>query len=133
MASPALRDRRILVVEDEFLIAMNLSNDLEAAGSVVLGPVPSVDKAIKKIESEPNIDAAVVDVNLGGVLAYAVADMLLARKIPFVFTSGYEDDILRARYPQIKNCLKPYLFLNMEQALTSAISAADRRSQGVPA
>jgi CheY-like chemotaxis protein len=133
MASPALRDCRILVVEDEFLIAMNLSDDLEAAGSVVLGPVPSVDKAIKKIESEPNIDAAVVDVNLGGVLAYAVADMLLARKIPFVFTSGYEDDILRARYPQIKNCLKPYLFLNMEQALTSAISAADRRSQGVPA
>jgi CheY-like chemotaxis protein len=133
MASPALRDRRILVVEDEFLIAMNLSNDLEAAGSVVLGPVPSVDKAIKKIESEPNIDAAVVDVNLGGVLAYAVADMLLARKIPFVFTSGYEDDMLRARYPQIKNCLKPYLFLNMEQALTSAISAADPRSHGVPA
>jgi CheY-like chemotaxis protein len=92
MASPALRDCRILVVEDEFLIAMNLSHDLEAAGSVVLGPVPSVDKAIKKIESEPNIDAAVADVNLGGVLAYAVADMLLARKIPFVFTSGYEDD-----------------------------------------
>jgi CheY-like chemotaxis protein len=133
MASPALRDCRILVVEDEFLIAMNLSQDLEAAGSVVLGPVPSVDKAIKKIESEPKIDAAVVDVNLGGVLAYAVADMLLARKIPFVFTSGYEDDILRARYPQIRNCLKPYLFPNMEQALTSAISGADRRSHGVPA
>jgi CheY-like chemotaxis protein len=69
MASPALRDCRILVVEDEFLIAMNLSQDLEAAGSVVLGPVPSVDKAIKKIESEPKIDAAVVDINLGGVLA----------------------------------------------------------------
>jgi CheY-like chemotaxis protein len=133
MASPALRDCRILVVEDEFLIAMNLSDDLEAAGSVVLGPVPSVDKAIRKIESEPNIDAAVVDFNLGGVLAYAVADMLLARKIPFVFTSGYEDDMLRARYPQIKNCLKPYLFLNMEQALTTAILGVDRRSHSAPA
>ena len=74
-----------------------------------------------------------MDVNLGGALAYAVADTLLARKIPFVFTSGYEDDILRTRYPQIRNCLKPYLFLNMEQALSSAISGADRRSHGVPA
>ena len=132
MASPALRDCRILIVEDEFLIAMTLSDALEAAGSVVLGPVPSVDKAIKKIESEP-IDAAVVDVNLGGVLAYAVADMLLARKIPFVFTSGYEDDILRARYPQIRNCLKPYLFPNMEQALTTAILGAECGSHGIPA
>jgi len=89
MASSALRDRRILVVEDEYLIAMNLQDGLENAGSVVLGPVPSVEKALKKIESEPHIDAAVLDVNLGGALAYPVADLLAARKIPFVFTSGY--------------------------------------------
>ncbi len=91
MANSALRDRRILVVEDEYLIAMNLQDGLENVGSVVLGPVPSVEKAIKKIESEPHIDAAVLDVNLGGALAYPVADLLAARKIPFVFTSGYED------------------------------------------
>ena len=70
MASSALRDRRILVVEDEYLIAMSLQDGLESAGSIVVGPVPSVEKAIKKIESEPHIDAAVLDVNLGGVLAY---------------------------------------------------------------
>ena len=52
MASSALRDRRILVVEDEFLIAMSLQDALENAGSVVVGPVASVDKAIKTIESE---------------------------------------------------------------------------------
>ena len=50
MANSALRDRRILVVEDEYLIAMNLQDGLENVGSVVLGPVPSVEKAIKKIE-----------------------------------------------------------------------------------
>ena len=83
---------------------------------------PSVDKAIQTIDSEPHIDAAVVDVNLGGVLAYAVADTLIARKIPFVFTSGYEDHILRSRYAQVKNCPKPYLFQAMEQALVEAMS-----------
>ena len=122
MATSALRDRRILVVEDEYLIAMTLADALQNAGSIVVGPVPSVDGAIEKIESEPLIDAAVLDVNLGGALVYAVADMLLARKIPFVFTSGYEDDILRRRYPQIRNCHKPYLFPKMEEALTSAMS-----------
>ncbi|HKI14226.1 MAG TPA: response regulator [Roseiarcus sp.] len=124
MTSSALRDRRILIVEDEYLIALSLGDALEAAGSVVLGPVPSVDKAIEIIESEPQIDAAVVDVNLGGVLAYPVADTLLARNIPFIFTSGYEDKILRARYPQIRNCLKPYLFSKMEEALASAMSGS---------
>jgi CheY-like chemotaxis protein len=121
MASSPLHDRRILVVEDEYLIAMSLADALESAGSVVVGPVSSVEKAIQKIESE-FIDAAVVDVNLGGVLAYGVADMLIARKIPFVFTSGYEDIALRNRYAQVKNCPKPYLFQAMEEALIEAMS-----------
>ncbi len=122
MPSSPLRDRRILVVEDEYLIAMSLQDALENAGSVVVGPVSSVDKAIKAIESEPHIDAAVLDVNLGGALAYPVADMLIARKIPFVFTSGYEDNVLRSRYAQIKNCPKPYMFQAMEEALVEAMS-----------
>jgi CheY-like chemotaxis protein len=122
MTSSALRDRRILVVEDEYLIAMNLQDGLENVGSVVLGPVPSVEKAIKKIESEAHIDAAVLDVNLGGALAYSVADMLVARKIPFVFTSGYEDNVLRNRYAGVKNCPKPYLFQAIEEALVEAMS-----------
>jgi CheY-like chemotaxis protein len=122
MASSPLRDRRILIVEDEYLIAMSLQDVLENAGSVVVGPVPSVEKAIKTIELDPHIDAAVVDVNLGGVLAYPVADMLIARKIPFVFTSGYEDNVLRNRYAQVKNCPKPYLFRAMEEALVEAMS-----------
>ena len=109
MGSSPLRDRRILVVEDEYLIAMSLADALENAGSVVVGPAPSVDKAIQTINSEPRIDAAVVDVNLGGVLAYAVADLLIARKIPFVFTSGYEDNVLRDRYSQVKNYPRPFI------------------------
>ena len=122
MDHPGLRDRRILVVEDEYLVAMSLAEALQDAGSIVLGPVPSVDKAIETIELEPQIDGAVVDVNLGGLLAYPVADLLIARKIPFVFTSGYEDNLLRDRYSQVKNCAKPYLFTAMEDALVEAMS-----------
>jgi CheY-like chemotaxis protein len=123
MATSVLHNRRVLVVEDEYLIATTLQEWLENAGFVVVGPVPSVEKALKLIDSETVINAAVVDVNLGGVFAYAVADRLLARKIPFVFTSGYEDDVLRTRYPQIRNYHKPYLFSDMQQALTRAMSA----------
>jgi CheY-like chemotaxis protein len=122
MASSALRDRRILIVEDEVLIALSLQDALETAGSVVVGSVPSVDKAIQTIDLEPHIDAAVLDVNLGGALSYPVADKLIARKIPFVFTSGYEDDVLRTRYSQVKNCPKPYLFQAIEEALVQAMS-----------
>jgi CheY-like chemotaxis protein len=122
MASSLLRQRRILVVEDEYLIAMSLQDALENAGSIVLGPAPSVDKAIKTIDSEAHIDAAVVDVNLGGMLAYPVADMLIARRIPFIFTSGYEDNVLQNRYAQVKNCPKPSLFRAIEEALAEAMS-----------
>jgi CheY-like chemotaxis protein len=121
MASSALRDRRILVVEDEYLIAITLSDQLEGVGSIVVGPVPSVERAIKAIESDSKIDAAILDINLGGVRAYPIADKLLARNIPFVFTSGYEDDVLRTRYPQVRNCLKPYLFPEIEKALANAL------------
>jgi CheY-like chemotaxis protein len=122
MASSALRDRRILVVEDEYLIAVTLSDQLEGVGSIVVGPVPSVERAIKAIESDPRIDVAILDINLGGAMAYPIADALLARNIPFVFTSGYEDDVLRIRYPKVTNCHKPYLFPEMEKALARALS-----------
>lgn len=120
-----LQDRRILIVEDEYLIAMNLKENLELAGCVVVGPVPSVENAVEVIELEPHIDAGVVDVNLGGKLAYPVADCLQARNIPFIFTSGYEIGLLRTRYPKVANCGKPYVFRNIEAALVDAIGSRE--------
>jgi CheY-like chemotaxis protein len=87
-----------------------------------VGPVPSVDQALQTIDSESHIDAAILDVNLGGALSYGVADKLIARKIPFVFTSGYDDNVLRSRYSGVKNCPKPYRFQAIEEALVEAMS-----------
>jgi CheY-like chemotaxis protein len=123
-----LRDRRILIVEDEYLIAASLQENLELAGCVVVGPVPTIEQALEVIESNSRLDAAVVDVNLGGRLAYPVADILQARNIPFIFTSGYEDTFLHSRYPQAKNCAKPYLFPTMEKALVDAIGRKEDRT-----
>lgn len=122
MTPHPLRDRRILAVEDEYFLAMDLERDLTSAGAVVVGPVPSNEQALAMIGAEPAIDAAVLDVNLGGEMSYPVADALLARGIPFVFTTGYGDGDLDVRYPQIARCDKPLMFRKVEQALTEALA-----------
>jgi hypothetical protein len=62
------------------------------------------------INSNPKIDVAILDVNLGGQKAYPVADIFRARNIPFVLAYGYDDTNLPDLYPQAKNCRKPYVF-----------------------
>src|SRR5947209_14372115 len=82
-----LRGRRFLVVEDEYVIAADLTASLEALGAEVAGPAPSVAAALTLLESEGDrLDGAVLDVNLGKERVYPVADVLRGRGIPFVFT-----------------------------------------------
>ncbi|MGU3362955.1 response regulator [Methylobacterium sp. M6A4_1b] len=83
-----LSGRRVLVVEDEYFLADELDQALEEAGATVLGPAPSVRAALDLLESGPAPDVATVDVNLGGEMAYPVAEALLARGVPFLFTTG---------------------------------------------
>ena len=83
-----LAGRRVLVVEDEYLIASQMKRWLLAAGCEVLGPVPSVDQALDLIEDD-HLDAAVLDVNLGdGDTAYPVADKLGVLGVPYLFATG---------------------------------------------
>jgi len=83
-----LAGRRILVVEDEFLIAMEIQRWLHAAGAEVVGPVPTVSEALSLIDGG-HLDAAVLDVNLGdGDTSYPVADRLAVLGIPHLFATG---------------------------------------------
>src|SRR3546814_18174778 len=83
MTEAALQDCRILIAEDEYLIATDLAEALAQDNAVILGPVPRVADALSLIESGTRIDLAVLDVNLFGDLAFPVADALAAPRHPF--------------------------------------------------
>jgi two-component system, response regulator PdtaR len=82
------RSTRILVVEDEFLIAMELTATLEAHGFVVIGPVGTVDDALELLQRE-RPEAVILDLNLRGRPAIPVAKLLRELDLPFVIASAY--------------------------------------------
>lgn len=108
---------RLLLVEDEYLLALYLSEMLEDMGAEVLGPVASVADALDLIEKAPEIDAAILDVNLGGEAVYPVADRLLDRHVPFAFASGYSPEQMPARFRGIDICQKPIDASSAKQAI----------------
>jgi DNA-binding NtrC family response regulator len=87
-AGKVLEGRRILVVEDEMLIAMELEGVLEDEGCIAVGPAPTVCRALGFLDREP-VDAAILDLNLDGKDASPVALALAERGVPFVVASGY--------------------------------------------
>ena len=106
MDSP-LASRRVLVVEDEFMVAWNLEDMLADLGCVVVGPAAGIDQALAMIGAEA-IDAALLDVNLEGRPSYPVADALAVRGVPFAFSTGYESESLRKGYRTIPSLRKPF-------------------------
>jgi CheY-like chemotaxis protein len=86
-----LAGRHILVVEDNFLLAMEIERVLRREGCVVLGPVGSVDQALALLEEAARPDLAVLDVDLQGRRVTPVAAWLRSREIPFVLVTGYAD------------------------------------------
>ena len=103
----ALAGRRLLVVEDEYLLADDLAKALSADGAEVIGPAPSVDAALDLLDETDELDGAVVDLNLQGEMAYPVADALRERDIPFVFSTGYDQSTIPSRYGDTPRCEKP--------------------------
>uniref|UniRef100_UPI0035C96A83 response regulator n=1 Tax=uncultured Sphingomonas sp. TaxID=158754 RepID=UPI0035C96A83 len=117
MIDQMLRDRRILIVEDEYLLANDLHNALRTAGVAVLGPVPSVAAALSMIAAEAMIDAAVLDINLRGEMVFAVADALRARGVPFAFATGYDQAVVPDRFADAPRVEKPLKGRQVKAAL----------------
>src|SRR4051794_8346175 len=101
------RKRRILVVEDEALIAMDLERIVRRAGCEVLGPVGRAEEA-RRLAAEGRPDAAILDIELADGDSFAVADALARRRVPFVFVTGSAPAALPERFRGRPLIRKPY-------------------------
>jgi CheY-like chemotaxis protein len=98
---------RVLLVEDENLVALLLEDMLAELGHTVVGPVARLDKALETVQLEA-FDVAILDVNINGEESYPIAEALAARGIPFVFSTGYGKKSLPAPYSERPALQKPF-------------------------
>jgi CheY-like chemotaxis protein len=98
--------RRVLIVEDDYFIASDLAEALQGLGATILGPASSVEYALRLI-SEAGPETAVLDINLGNEKVYPVADALVARRVPFMFATGYSGEAVPDRHKHIPRLEKP--------------------------
>lgn len=112
-----LSGKQVLVVEDETLIGLQIEESLKAAGCAVIGPAASVSDAVDLIvASKPT--AAILDVNLGFERSFPVADVLLAKGIPFAFSTGYTTiSELPERFQNVEVLPKPLARTSLLEAL----------------
>jgi CheY-like chemotaxis protein len=109
---------RILLVEDEAIIAIMIEDMLAELGCEVVGPAANVADAASLVQTE-RLAGAFLDVNLGGASIYPVADLLVERQIPFVFVSGYGAAAIEARFAGTPVLSKPILETDIQRAVDS--------------
>jgi CheY-like chemotaxis protein len=113
---------RILIAEDETMIAMLLEDMLNELGAEIVGPVKSIDEALGAIEDNA-LDAAMLDVNLRGERVYAVAAELQRRSIPIVFVSGYSELFdCPPEFHHVPYLKKPFRLDDLSAALETAMT-----------
>ncbi len=115
-----LEGKRILVVEDEVVVALMVEEYLLELGAVVVGPAYRIAEGLTLAERE-TLDAAVLDVNMDGIRSDPVADMLTSRAIPFVLATGYGEVESKRGVPVLD---KPYTAEMLGAALERAMAAA---------
>lgn len=116
---------RILVVEDEYLIALELDTELRTAGYRVIGPAPDINRALDLLKAD-RPDAAILDVNLAGEWVTPVAEALQAMSVPFILASGYvaadlqAQPVLRDAVNVGKSWRSEFLLKSLRDALNGA-------------
>lgn len=118
-----LAARRILVVEDEPVLAMMVEDLLADLGCCVVGPALRLAEA-ETLAREERLDGAVLDVNIGGEASFAVADILARRSIPFCFATGYGEAGIPARFRSAPVLQKPYRPETLRDAVGDCIAEA---------
>jgi CheY-like chemotaxis protein len=111
--------RRVLIVEDEMLIALMLQDMVAEAGLAVAAIANTLQAGVELARRE-DVQLAILDINLNGEEAYPVAEILKARSIPFIFSTGYAGASVRPEYQAVPRLTKPY----QQDMLMAAIAAA---------
>lgn len=116
-----LGGKRILLVEDEALVAMLLEDIVIELGGIVVGPEAQLDLAIASAETAV-IDAAILDINLHGNRSYGVADALRLRGVPFAFATGYGESGVDPAHRGVPVLIKPYTGQDVARALEQLLA-----------
>jgi len=120
---PALMGLRLLVVEDEAMVAMMIENMLDDLGCVVVGVAGTVSRGLALVGDDSiDLDGAILDVNLGGEKVYPIAEALCSRHVPFIFSTGYGIDGISTSFAHVPALAKPYNEQALETLLISAIA-----------
>ena len=113
---------RLLVIEDETMIAIMLEDLLEELGCVVVEVAGTLSKGLALANDEGlELDGAILDVNLGGEKVYPVAERLSDRGVPFIFCTGYGMAGLAAKFAHIPTLAKPYEVEDLQGALAALV------------
>lgn len=111
-----LKGQRILVVEDNFVMALDLSQMVEELGGVVVGPAGRLEEG-EALARSNKIDGAILDVNLDGTNTFNLADGLLAGDVPVIFATGYDITTLPGRFAHTAKLSKPFSIRSIEKAV----------------
>jgi DNA-binding response OmpR family regulator len=115
---------RVLIAEDEFLVGLQLEEDLRSAGCSIVGPFSTLETATLAARRE-RFDLALLDINLNGEPVYPLADELSARVVPFIFLSGYLSAALPERFRGTPQIAKPHDPATLIRAMRAAVPQAD--------
>ncbi|MDX7950234.1 response regulator [Lichenihabitans sp. Uapishka_5] len=126
LASTDLHGRRILVAEDEYMIAQEIVDALSDVGATILGPVSRLKDAIRLLTMENRIDGALLDVNLSNEAIWPVVDALQARAVPLVLATGYDTSAIPAAYAGLPRCEKPATGQDLARTLAKVITDVTR-------
>ena len=119
--SQPLSGRRVLLVEDEALVAMLLETILEDMGCIPVGPAGTVEDGLAMVADPAPLDAALLDVNVVGHQVFPVAEALKARGVPFVFSTGYGEGGLPEAWRGQATIQKPFTEAAVREALMKAM------------